>query len=128
MNLEMIREYCLSFPHATEDVQWGNDLLFRIAGKIFAVVNLELAESGFISFKCSPEVFAELIERPGVAPAAYVGRYHWVSVERSGAVEWKEMKKLIRDLYQMVRDKLPKSVRATLETKPEKSKPGKRTT
>ena len=40
MDIETLRRYCLSLPHATEGIQWGNDLLFRIAGKMFAVVAL----------------------------------------------------------------------------------------
>ena len=40
MNFDSFRKLCLSLPHATEDVQWGDDLLFRIAGKIFASYNL----------------------------------------------------------------------------------------
>jgi len=41
MDIEQVRAYCLSFPHATENVQWGNDLVFKIAGKMFAVAVLE---------------------------------------------------------------------------------------
>ncbi len=40
MDLESLREYCLSFANATEDIQWGDDLLFRVGGKIFAVLDL----------------------------------------------------------------------------------------
>ena len=41
MDIEKLRRYCLSLPHATEGIQWGSDLLFRIGGKMFAVVALE---------------------------------------------------------------------------------------
>ena len=41
MDIEELRRYCLSLPHATEDVQWGNNLLFRIAGKMFAIAALD---------------------------------------------------------------------------------------
>ena len=36
MDLEAIRKFCLSLPHATEGIQWEDDLLFRIGGKMFA--------------------------------------------------------------------------------------------
>ena len=39
--LDWVRAFCLSLPHATEDVQWEHDLLFRIAGKMFCIANLE---------------------------------------------------------------------------------------
>ncbi len=41
MDIEAVRKFCLSMPHADEIVQWENDLLFRIGGKMFAVVALE---------------------------------------------------------------------------------------
>ncbi|HEY2934637.1 MAG TPA: MmcQ/YjbR family DNA-binding protein [Acidobacteriota bacterium] len=68
MDIEMIRRYCLSLPHATEDIQWGSDLLFRIGGKIFAVIDMSGEQAGGVSFKCDPETFAELIETEGIRP------------------------------------------------------------
>jgi predicted DNA-binding protein (MmcQ/YjbR family) len=68
MDIEAIRKYCLSMPHATEDIQWGNNLLFRIRKKMFAVVSLDQTPPG-VSFKCTPEEFAELMEREGIIPA-----------------------------------------------------------
>ena len=41
MDIETVRAYCLSFPHVTEKVQWGNDLVFKIGGKMFSVISLE---------------------------------------------------------------------------------------
>ncbi len=62
MDIDAIREYCLKLPHATENVQWGADLCFKVDGKMFAVVPLEVAPVK-LSFKCTPENFAELCER-----------------------------------------------------------------
>src|SRR5438105_10008578 len=81
MNIEQVRAYCLSFPHATENLQWGNDLVFKIAGKMFAVLVLEGASKYCLSFKCTEEKFAELIEQDGIDPAPYSARYHWVAFE-----------------------------------------------
>jgi len=55
MDIESVRSFCLSLPHADEKVQWGNDLLFRIGEKMFAVVSLEPASEHCMSFKCTPE-------------------------------------------------------------------------
>lgn len=114
MDLESLRKYCLSFPHATEDIQWKNDLLFRISGKIFAGVSLDAVPEVRVSFKCTPEEFAELTERQGIIPAPYAARYHWVSVEREAAVTAAEMRRLIRDSYRMVSAKLPAKIRKQL--------------
>src|SRR6185503_2379799 len=47
MDYDSIWTYCLSLRHATQDIQWGNDLLFRIGGKIFAGMNRNLADIYF---------------------------------------------------------------------------------
>lgn len=114
MNIEEIREFCLSFPHATEDVKWGNDLTFCIGEKMFAVVVLEKSEKTAMSFKCTPEKFAELIEREGIFPAPYVARYHWVALESFAALEEDELKDLVRNSYEMVWAKLSSKVKHQL--------------
>ncbi len=115
MNIETLREYCLSLPHATEGVQWGNDLLFRIGGKIFAVTNLDGTPTK-VSFKCTPEKFDELVELEGIIPAPYMARNKWVTVERLNALSDKEIKNLIQISYDLIFAKLPKKIKTTLIT------------
>lgn len=104
MNVDSIRAYCLSFPAATETLQWGDALCFKINAKMFAVLGLDQVR---LTFKCSPEMFAELIERPDIRPSPYLGRYHWVMLERLDAVANEELKDLIRQSYEMVASKSP---------------------
>jgi predicted DNA-binding protein (MmcQ/YjbR family) len=106
MNPENIREFCLSFPHATENLQWGDDLCFKIAGKIFVTLGLDTRR---ICVKCAPDIFAELIEREDIHHAPYVGRYKWVMLDRIDAVRWHELQDLIRQSYAMVAAKAPKT-------------------
>src|SRR5690242_2285967 len=106
VNVEWLRRYCLSLPHATEQVQWGNDLVFKIGGKMFAVVALEPG-GVWLSFKCTAEDFAELTERPGIVPAPYLARAKWVALEREDALPAGEIKRLVRQAYEVVREKLP---------------------
>lgn len=122
MDIDSIRNFCLSLPHATEDIQWGNDLLFRISGKIFVGINLDPPHS--FSFKCTPEKFDELIEIDGIIPAPYTARNKWVMLERPDVLSDSETKSLIRNSYAMIFSKLPKKTQAELgaETKPAASK------
>jgi predicted DNA-binding protein (MmcQ/YjbR family) len=113
MNVESIRRYCMSFPHATETVQWGDDLVFKIAGKMFAIVVLRPPHH--LAFKSAPDKFFELTEREGIIPAPYMARAQWVSVQRHDALEAGELKELIRNSYDMVKAKLPKKVQAKLK-------------
>jgi predicted DNA-binding protein (MmcQ/YjbR family) len=115
LDIEKVRAYCLSFPNVTEDVQWESDLLFRIGNKMFAVASLE-ASDHVLSFKCTPEKFAGLVERDGIMPAPYVARYHWVALENFNALKEAELKALLRNSYEMVLAKLPKKVRERLSS------------
>ena len=113
MNLEQLQKFCLAFPGATEDIKWGADLCFCVGEKMFCVTGADSIAGG-LSVKCTPEKFAELIEREGIDPAAYVGRYKWVRISDLNAVSNAELKDLISTSYQLVRDKLPKGVRDKL--------------
>ena len=117
MNIEKLREYCLSFPNVTEEVLWGNDLVFKIGGKMFTVIGLGDDVTHRMSFKCTPEEFAELVEREGIDPAPYVARYHWVALVRVNVLPQAELKRLIKDSYEMVKAKLPKKVLTQLQTR-----------
>jgi predicted DNA-binding protein (MmcQ/YjbR family) len=115
MDIDAIRKYCLNFPHSTENVQWGYDLCLKVDGKLFVVMPLEVAPAA-ISFKCSPENFAELCERPGIKPAAYMARAQWVSLEKLNTLPDSELRQLIGESYRLVWERLPKSRRAALES------------
>lgn len=101
-------------PHATESVQWGADLVFKIAGKMFTVVGIESVPIQF-SLKCTPEEFARLTELQGISPAHYVARYHWVTVSGRDTLSATETEQLIRKSYDLVWEKLPKKVREGLK-------------
>lgn len=118
-HVDWARKVCLSLPHATEDVQWEHNLLFRIAGKMFCIANLEPAVSPTkIAFKCAPEKFAELVEIEGIIPAPYMARNHWVAILKMDALRSAELEQLVRTSYQLVREKLPKKTLADLDKKP----------
>ena len=110
MKIDQLRELCLSFPGVTEQVQWGDDLLFKIGGKMFAVTPLVPAKV-WLSLKTNPENFAELTERPGVIPAPYLARAKWIALETPDALADAEITQLLRESYQLVLAKLPRKLR-----------------
>jgi predicted DNA-binding protein (MmcQ/YjbR family) len=132
MNIDELRHLCLSFPGATEQVQWGNDLVFKAGGKIFAVTPLEPAKL-WISLKADPEDFHELTERSGVIPAPYLARAKWIAIESPDAIPRNEVTALLRKSYDLVVEKLPRKIRESLASakskdsaKPRKSSKRKR--
>jgi predicted DNA-binding protein (MmcQ/YjbR family) len=113
MEVDFVRRYCMALPHTTETVQWGANLVFKIAGKIYAMAALEPADH-WLSFKCSPEDFAELCEREGIIPAPYLARAQWVALETENAISRPELKRILRQAYDLVFAKLPKKTQAGL--------------
>ena len=108
MNIEALRKFSLAFPDATESLQWGDALCFKVRGKLFVIVALDVDSRPRICVKCDPEPFAELIEREGLAPAPYVGRYHWVGIADLDTLSPRELQNLIERSYELIVQKLPK--------------------
>jgi predicted DNA-binding protein (MmcQ/YjbR family) len=101
MGVDRIRHFCLSLPEAKENLQWGENLCFKVRGKLFAILDLG-AVPQTLMLKCDPERFAELLEREGIIPAPYLGRYKWAQLERLGILRGDELEDLIRQSYNLV--------------------------
>jgi predicted DNA-binding protein (MmcQ/YjbR family) len=129
MDIDWVREHCLALAHTTEKVQWEDDLVFKIGEKMYAVVALEPGDH-WISFKCTDEEFASLIERIGIIPAPYLARAHWVALESQDALPRAEIKRLLSDAYALVFSRLPKRTQLALSKAPagKSRKPIHRTT
>jgi predicted DNA-binding protein (MmcQ/YjbR family) len=114
VNIDWIRRYCLSLPHTTETVQWGDNLVFKVGGKMYAIAELEPGDH-WLAFKCSAENFADLCERGGIVPAPYLARAQWLAVETEDALTSAEIKRLVREAYELIYAKLPQKARAALQ-------------
>jgi predicted DNA-binding protein (MmcQ/YjbR family) len=114
MDVGAFREFCLSFPNATEHLQWES-LVFKVGGRIFAILALEPARV-WLTLKTSPESFLELTERPGIIPAPYLARAKWIALEARDAVPPAELRHLVRTSYDLVLAKLPRKARAALSS------------
>ena len=115
-DVDWIRKLCLSFPDVTEDMPWGDDLCFKVRGKIFAGMVLSDGRFPRLTLKCAPETFHELLEIEGISPAPYVGRYKWVMLANSNVLPSSELEALIRQSYDLVAAKAPKP-KASRKTK-----------
>ena len=104
MHVDSIRAYCLAFSRATENLPWSEDLCFKVGGKIFTIIGLDSLR---LCFKCTPDAFAELVEREDIRPVPYVGRYKWVTLDRLDALGDAELREFIAKSYEMVAAKAP---------------------
>ena len=110
MNIESVREYCLSLPQTTEDFPFDEaTLAFRIEGKIFAMVDLKKTE--WFVLKCNPERALELRDRyMDISPAWHMNKKYWNQLNLYGALPDKLIRTLICHSYNEVVKKIPKRV------------------
>lgn len=111
MNIEEVREYCLSLPQVTEDFPFDETtLVFRIEQKIFAMVDLE--DTQWFVLKCEPEYALELRERhPEINGAWHMNKKYWNQLNLFGQLRDELVKYLIRHSYNEVVKKLPRKVK-----------------
>lgn len=102
MNIESLREYCISKKDVTESFPFGDDtLVFKTHGRIFALVNLEGDLS--INLKCDPGLAIELRERySSVMPGYHMNKKHWNTVRIDGSVPDRELFSWIDHSYDLV--------------------------
>lgn len=103
----------MSMAGATEQIQWGDDLVFKIGGKMFACSGLH--DDSRYSFKVEDERFLELTDLPGVQPAPYLARARWIQVDPGTCnLKASDLEALVERSYDLVLAKLPKKTRNSI--------------
>ena len=107
MDIETLREYCLSKKYVTESFPFDDvTMVFKVLGKMFALVNLDGELS--VNIKCDPEKAIDLREHyPSVLPGYHMDKKHWNTVMIDGTVSDKLLKEWITDSYDLVVKKFP---------------------
>ncbi len=112
MNVEEVREYCLSKKGVTEGLPFNDTaLVFKVAGKMFALLDLSEEKRG-LSLKCDPVLALELREHyPEVTPAYHFNKKHWNGIKLLSNLSQDLIKEWIDHSYHVVVSKLPKKIR-----------------
>lgn len=115
MTLEFFRNHCLSLPGVTEDTPFDpTTLCFRVGGKIFAIMDMEVFE--YVNLKCDPERAVELRERyPGITPGYHMNKKLWNSVSVGGTVPDPLILELTDLSYELIKSSLPKKLRESFQ-------------
>ena len=115
MNIESVRDYCLSLPETTEDFPFDETTLaFRVMGKIFAMVDLEKTE--WFGLTCNPDYAIELRDaHADIAPAWHMNKKHWNQINLYGILSDELIRHLICHSYSEVVKKLPRKQRDMLD-------------
>ena len=117
MDIESLRQYCLSKKAVTEDLPFGDTtLVFRIGGKIFALMSLD-TEGCQVNLKCAPERAVELREQfpDDILPGYHMNKKHWNTVHCDRSLDDSKVRELVGHSYDLVRASLPKTLREELE-------------
>lgn len=110
-----VETFLLTLPGATLSIQWGNDRVFKVGGKMFAVIGVLADESpGGMSFKASDESFRILTELPGIKPAPYLARAQWVYLDRPSRLSQKELKAYLTRAHSIIASGLTKKAQREL--------------
>jgi predicted DNA-binding protein (MmcQ/YjbR family) len=111
MTITFFREYCLSKPGTSEDTPFDeNTLCFKVVGKIFAIIDIELFQS--VNLKCDPEKAVELREQySDIVPGYHMNKKHWNTVMFNASVSDKLILELVDHSYDLILNSLPKKIR-----------------
>lgn len=106
MNIETLRDYCLSKPGAEETQPFGPDtLVYKVSGKVFLLVGLDAEDLRF-NVKCDPDKAIELRdEYPCVLPGFHMNKKHWNTIVVDGSVSIALLKEWIDHSYTLVAPK-----------------------
>ena len=82
MNVADLKIYCSRYPGAESRLYGApsNILSYSVGGKQFAYFKTSEPEQWRFSIRTTPERFLELTDIPGIKPARFMGRFHWVTV------------------------------------------------
>jgi predicted DNA-binding protein (MmcQ/YjbR family) len=112
MDIEAIREYCLSKDGVEETLPFGPDtLVYKVGGKAFLLMGLDAEDLRF-NVKCDPDLAQELRERyPCVLPGYHMNKKHWNTIVVDGSVSGSLLKEWIDHSYQLVSSALPRKTK-----------------
>jgi predicted DNA-binding protein (MmcQ/YjbR family) len=106
---------CSAWPGVTRDIKWGEDLVFSVGGKMFAITLAEPSAHGQrLAVKVADDRFLELTDQPGIVPSPYLARAHWVAVVEPQRFATDELTALVRQSYTLVRARLTKKLQREL--------------
>jgi predicted DNA-binding protein (MmcQ/YjbR family) len=119
MTYDAISKHLLSLPGATLSIQWGDDHIFKVGGKMFAGMGPKPKKGAApardgISFKADDVSFHMLTNKRGITPAKYLARAQWVSLDRLGRLPDTQLKAYLTRAHAIVAAGLPRKTRAAL--------------
>ncbi|HEX5871399.1 MAG TPA: MmcQ/YjbR family DNA-binding protein [Longimicrobium sp.] len=114
---DVLLDFCRSLPGATEDVKWGDHLVFSVGEKMFAM--FDVGESDIVRFKVAEGLFPILTREAGISPAPYLARQSWIRLEHTRVLPREQIQDLLRESHELVASKLTRRLRRELGIEPD---------
>lgn len=113
MSPEAFHRAAMALPAATMVVQWGGARVYKVGGKIFALMGGG-GPLGGVSFKVSELAYEILVESGRAIPAPYLARARWVRLTDLSIQDEDEVRDWLRNAHALVSARLTRKVRAEL--------------
>lgn len=109
-----IERFLLSLPGARLSIQWGEERVFKVGGKMFALMGPKGETPHRMSFKAGDDSFLILTQAQDIVPAPYLARAHWVKLERLDALKPAELRAYLSRAHAIIASGLAKKIQAEL--------------
>ncbi|WP_171013546.1 MmcQ/YjbR family DNA-binding protein [Chitinivorax sp. B] len=114
IDFDQCRQICAALPLSEVDIKWGTAECHCVVGKMYAIFGTEGSVPPKLSIKVDTRRFLELTEVPGITPAPYLARHHWVTLTVDCQLPADEIAALIRESFQLIAAKLPAKTRQAI--------------
>lgn len=112
MKTAAVRRLVSTWPGVGEEMKWTDILVFSVGGRMFCAMHA--ADARGLAFKVESSRFLEFTDRPGIVPAPFMARWHWISLTHPDALPEAETRALIRHSYELVRGRLSRKLQREL--------------
>jgi predicted DNA-binding protein (MmcQ/YjbR family) len=116
MDTERLKEFCARLPGAAVQLHGepANILVYGVDGKRFAHFKTSQPEQWRFSIKVPSERFLELTDVPGIKPARWLARFHWITIVDVRSVPDDQLRELVQWSYRKALESLSKARRTAL--------------
>ena len=110
-----VEKLCLSMPGAAVETPWGDSRVYKVGGKMFAMLAYgDTGKPASVWFKAGEGSFEILTRLQGIRPCPYLARAKWVAMDRLDAIPARELKAYLVRAHAQVAARLPRKQRQSL--------------
>jgi len=109
MNRTAIAKFCRSLPAVTMAIQWGDHQVYKVGGKMFAVISAR-----GLSFKANEVAFEMLVETGLARPSPYMAQAKWLYVDDPAGFDVKDLRGYLAASHALVAKKLTRKAQREL--------------